>query len=315
MNRQADNMNSNDSKKFRSGFVTLAGRPNVGKSTLMNRILGEKVAIVSPKPQTTRNRLLGIKHVDDRGQIVFIDTPGIHKAQGRLNRQMVEYAYDAMNDADILVLMIDAIKTDLNRGMSPVDVQILGRLAKLDKPIFLIINKVDKVKKTELLPFLDKVKDLHPFAAIFPISALRGVGADDVVEALLERLPEGSELFPKDQITDLTMRFLAAEVIREKILLFCHEEIPYSVAIEIERFLEMDDGKRVHIDAAVFVERDSQKGIIIGKGGQMLTRIGSEARKDLEKMFDMKVGLKLFIKEERNWTENPYSLRRFGYGK
>jgi len=304
-------------EEFHSGFVTLVGRPNVGKSTLMNRILGEKIAIVSPKPQTTRNRIIGVRHFEGEGQIVFVDTPGIHKAQGSLNRVMVEYAYEAMTEADVVLFMIDGEKTDFKRGcgMAPADVDILEHLKQLTKPIFLIINKVDKVNKPDLLPFLATVGQLHDFADIFPVSATKGSGVADLEKALLARMPVGPHYYPEDQLSDISLRFMASEIIREKVLIFTHKEVPYSVAVEIETFKEYDEGRKVHIDATIFVERDSQKGIIIGQGGQMLTRIGSLARKDMETAFNMEVGLKLFVKVERDWTEIPGLLRRFGYGK
>jgi len=306
--------NTKDIGDFHSGFVTLVGRPNVGKSTLMNRILGEKIAIVSPKPQTTRNRIVGVKHFENEGQIIFVDTPGIHKAQGSLNRLMVDYAYEAMKEADVVLFMIDGEKTDLKRGLMPADTAILEHLRSLNVPIFLIINKVDKVNKPDLLPFLATVSQLHNFAEIFPVSATKGSGIADLERTLLARMPQGPHYYPPDQLSDISLRFMASEIIREKVLIFTHKEVPYSVAVEIETFKEFDEGRKAHIDAAIILERESQKGIVIGQGGQMLTRIGSEAHKDMEAAFDMEVGLKLFVKVEKDWTEIPSQLRRFGYG-
>lgn len=306
---------------FRSGFIAIIGRPNVGKSTLLNRILGEKIAIVSRRPQTTRNRVLGVKHIVG-GQIVFIDTPGIHKGGGLLNEYMVREALSAIKDVDSILCIVEAsqsVEESLKRESF-----IIENLKERSVPVVLAINKVDTVGREVLLPLIRSYSELYPFKDIVPISAVTGEGVDNLLGLLGGALPEGPEFFPGDIVTDQPERFIAAEIIREKVFTFTNQEIPYSVAVTVERFEESgegeggegeegDRGSLISIGAVVNVERDSQKGIVIGKGGAMLKRIGSSARMELEGILGCKVFLELFVRVEKGWTKNPKKLKRLGY--
>ncbi len=309
---------------YRSGFVAIVGRPNVGKSTLLNRLIGEKLAIVSPKPQTTRNRVLGVLTRPDH-QIAFLDTPGIHRAKGALNRLMVETALSAIPEVDAVLFLIEAAV----RGDGSVDVGegnrlILQRLERAKKPVVLAINKIDALEKKWLLPIIDAYRRLFPFAEILPLSALEGDGVELLESRLAELLPEGPALFPEDMITDQAERFLVAELIREQILRHCREEVPYSTAVVVDHFDESEREPKapapkgrlaglLRIDATVFVERDSQKAIVIGKGGQMLKKIGAAARAEIERLLGAHVYLALLVKVERRWSERREALRRMGY--
>lgn len=304
---------NHDDAVYRSGFVAIIGRPNVGKSTLLNAILGERIAITTPKPQTTRNRILGVRHLE-RGQIVYLDTPGVHKAKGGLNKYMLDTAMATLAEADLVYLMVEAgpgfvDRPDLGEGNR----LILEAIASQNKPAFLVINKVDLVEKGKLLSFIDRVRELHPFKEIIPVSALLSDGVELLVAATEPHIPEGPPYYPGDTITDRTLRFIAAEIIREKALLSLRDEVPYSVGVEIETFKELEGGNRFHIDAALIVERESQKGIVIGKGGQTLKGIGTAARVDMERFFENPVGLKLFVKVRKNWTSDERALRDLGY--
>ena len=302
-----------DAKGYRSGFVTIVGRPNVGKSTLLNAILGERIAITTAKPQTTRQRILGVHHFDD-GQIVYLDTPGIHRAKGGLNKYMMETAMGTIADADLIYFMIEAGPKFINRSdLGEGNRKIMQTIARSGKPAFLIINKVDLVEKSDLLPYIDRIKGEIEFAEIFPISAKKKDGIQYLVNATLARIPEGPPYYPGDMITDRTMRVLASEIVREKTMILLQEELPYSTGVSIEQFKELGDGNRYHIEAVIYVERNSQKGIVIGKGASMLKNIGKKARVDLERFLDKPVGLKLFIKVKKDWTENPRSLKELGY--
>lgn len=302
-----------DNKGFRSGFVAIIGRPNVGKSTLLNSIIGEKIAITTHKPQTTRNRILGVHHYEE-GQIVYLDTPGIHKAKAGLNKYMLETAISSIADADVVYFMIEVGPKFLNKkDLGEGNKLILKTIGKYQKPCFLIINKVDLVDRKDLLPFVEKIKDAHEFEDIFMISALKNDGVNQLVTQTMNLIPEGPPYYPGDMITDRTMRFLAAEMIREKTLLMLKEEVPYSIGINITRFMEMDEGERYHIEANIYVERNSQKGIVIGKKGQTLKTIGERSRLDMEKYFEVPVGLKLYVKLKKDWTLNPRALSEFGY--
>jgi GTP-binding protein Era len=308
----------------RSGFVAIIGRPNVGKSTLLNRLIGEKLAIVSPKPQTTRNRVLGILTRPEY-QIAFLDTPGIHKAKGALNRLMVETALSAIPEVDAVLFLIEAaIRSDGNVDVGEGNQLILQRLAQAKKPVVLAINKIDALEKKWLLPIIDAYRRLYPFAEILPLSALQGDGVSLLEKRLAELLPEGPALFPEDMITDQAERFLVAELIREQILRHCREEVPYSTAVVVDHFDESEREPRtpapkgrlaglLRIDATVFVERDSQKAIVIGKGGQMLKKIGAAAREEIERLLGAHVYLALLVKVERRWSERREALRRMGY--
>lgn len=308
----------------RSGFAAIIGRPNVGKSTLLNRLIGEKLAIVSPKPQTTRNRVLGILTRPEY-QIAFLDTPGIHKAKGALNRLMVDTALSAIPEVDAVLFLIEAaIRSDGGVDVGEGNQLILQRLEKAKKPVVLAINKIDALEKKWLLPIIDAYRRLYPFAEILPLSALQGDGVDLLEKRLSELLPQGPALFPEDMITDQAERFLVAELIREQILRHCREEVPYSTAVVVDHFDESEREPRtpapkgrlaglLRIDATVFVERDSQKAIVIGKGGQMLKKIGAAARAEIERLLGAHVYLALLVKVERRWSERREALRRMGY--
>jgi GTP-binding protein Era len=292
---------------FKSGFISIIGRPNVGKSTLLNLLLGEKIAIVSDKPQTTRNRILGIKN-HPAGQIIFLDTPGIHRAQSRLNRSMVKVALATYSEVDGVCFMIEADRSDNDENDF-----ILETLTKIEKPVLLVINKIDLVPKGDLLPIMERYSRLRSFEQIIPISALLGDGVETFVDELLKILPEGPRLFPEDMITDLPERFLAAELIREKVFQLTQEEIPYATAVVVEDFKEREEKNLIVIRATIQVERESQKGILIGKRGRMLKEIGRLAREEIEALLGARVFLELWVKEEKNWREDPRALRRLGY--
>jgi GTPase len=290
-------------KKFTSGFVSIIGRPNVGKSTLMNTLLGEKIAIISDKPQTTRNRILGI--VNRPGaQIVFMDTPGIHKPIHKMNEHMVDTALRTYGEVDVILMIVEAA-TQPGAG----DKFIVETLAQVKTPVFLLINKVDLVEKERLLPLIREYSSLYSFAEIIPVSALRN-DLGDLVPSLLRRLPAGPQYFPDDQLTDQPERFIISELVREKIFELTKEEIPYSTAVIIEEMKEEPGITRIH--AVIYVERDSQKGIIIGSGGAMLKRVGTLARQDAENLLGTKIFLKLYVKVMKGWREDERVLRNIG---
>ena len=288
---------------FTSGFIALIGRPNVGKSTLLNCLLGEKVSIISDKPQTTRNRIRGILTLP-RAQAVFIDTPGIHKPLHRMNELMVQAAIRTCGEVDVILLLVEATERP---GTG--DKFIIESLASVKTPVFLVINKADLVDKERLLPLIAEYSALHPFAEIIPVSALRG-DLGKLLDAIVQRLPKGPKYFPDDQFTDQPERFIAAELIREKVFELTKEEIPYSSAVVIEQMKEETELTRIH--AVIFVDRDSQKGIIIGKNGAMLKEIGSRARRDMEKLLGVKVFLQLWVKVKKGWREDDRMLRNIG---
>ncbi len=290
-------------KKFKSGFVSIVGRPNTGKSTLLNSLLGEKIAIISDKPQTTRNRILGI--VNRPGtQMVFMDTPGIHKPMHKMNEFMVDTALRTYNEVDVILLIVEAT-TPPGGG----DLFIIETLSKVKTPVFLLINKIDLINKERLLPLMQEYSKLYPFAEIIPISALQN-DLGSLVEAVMNRLPAGPQYFPNDQITDQPERFIVAELVREKIFELTKEEIPYSTAVIIEEMKEEPDITRIH--AVIYVERDSQKGIVIGKNGSMLKQIGTLARQDAEKLLGTKIFLKLHVKVKKGWREDERMLKNIG---
>jgi len=292
---------------FKCGFISILGRPNVGKSTLFNRILGEKIAIVTEKPQTTRNRILGIKHVEG-GQMIFLDTPGLHKGRSALNQQMVQTAIASSREADILLFVIEATSPLIEK-----DRQMIESLKGNRGTPFLIINKIDCVRKQTLLPIIDQYQKLHPFQAILPISAITGEGIEILLKEIMEALPESPPYYPEDMITDQTERFLMSEVIREKVIEQTFQEIPYTTAVTIESFKEHPEKNLVVIQATIHVERISQKKILIGKGGQKLKQIGEMARKAMEAFLERKVFLELWVNVEKNWTQDPPALNRLGY--
>ena len=293
--------------EFKSGFVSLIGRPNTGKSTLLNLLLGEKIAIISSKPQTTRNRILGIKNLPT-GQIVFLDTPGVHHSRTKLNQAMVKVALATLQEVDVVCFLIEADRPDNEEN----DL-ILEDFKKVSKPVILVINKIDLVSKGRLLPIMERYSQLRSFEQIIPISALLGDGVDVLEDELLKILPEGPKFFPEDMITDLSERFLVAEFIREKVIQLTREEIPYSTAVEVEEFNEREEKNLIVIKATIQVERESQKGILIGEKGRMLKEIGRLAREEIEAFLGARVFLELWVKVEKNWREDPRALRRLGY--
>lgn len=290
---------------FKSGFVAIIGRPNAGKSTLVNTLVGRKVAIVSPRPQTTRNRIQGIVNRDN-AQIVLIDTPGIHKPDSVLSRQMMDEAEHALEGIDILSLIVDAT-AEFGAG----DRFVLEWLKRFHGPIFLLLNKVDRVRKPLLLLLIDRYRQASEFAEIFPVSALSGEGCADLVGAWLARLPEAPPYFPEDQFTDQPERFLAAEIVREKAIYATREEIPHAVAVLVDSFEESEE--LIKIRATIYVERDGQKGILIGKGGEMIKKIGTEARKELESILGARIFLDLFVKVQANWRQSPALVRQLDW--
>jgi len=293
---------------FHSGYVALAGAPNAGKSTLLNRILGQKISITSSKPQTTRNRILGVCHRPG-AQIIFLDTPGIFAAKDRLNLKIVDTALAALGDADVILAVADTADPE-----PEAETYLVRQIQSLARPVVLALNKIDLIQDKEaLLEKIARWSGQHEYEAVVPVSAQEGTQLEDLVAALIRALPEGPPFFPEDTLTDLPERFIAAELIREKVFRFTGEEIPYATAVTVESFKTTEDGKRVNIQATIHVERDSQKGIIIGKGGIMLKKIGTEARSEIEQMIGAKAFLKLFVRVEKNWRKNPNAIERFGY--
>ncbi len=299
----------NTNANFKSGFVTLIGRPNVGKSTLMNRLIGQKIAITSNKPQTTRNRIQTV-YTDERGQVVFLDTPGIHKAKNKLGEYMVNVAERTLKEVDVVLWLVEP-STFIGAG----EQHIAAQLKTIKTPIVLVINKVDTVKKEEILKFIDAYKDICEFADIVPVSALKGQNTDTVLEVIFKYLPYGPAFYDEDTVTDQPQRQIVAEMIREKALRSLDEEIPHGIAVTIEKMKERPGGKVVDIEATIICERDSHKGIIIGKGGAMLKKIGSAARFEIERMMEMKVNLQIWVKVRKDWRDSDLFMKNFGYDK
>ncbi len=291
----------------KAGYISILGRPNVGKSTLFNRLVGDKIAIVSKRPQTTRNRILGIKNMEN-AQLIFLDTPGIHEGRSPLNRRMVETAIASGQDADVLLFLVEASSPLLDK-----DRKMIESLKGSPGVPLLIINKIDLVKKGTLLPMIDQYQKLHAFQEIIPVSAATGEGADIVLKSILNVLPESPPYFPEDIMTDHTERFLVSEIIREKVIQQAYQEIPYSTAVTIESFKEQPEKNLVVIQGTIHVERDSQKKILIGRGGQKLKSIGEAARKEIEALLETRVFLELWVHVEKNWTQDPRALDRLGY--
>jgi len=291
---------------FKSGFVALVGRPNAGKSTLLNKLIGQKIAIISDKPQTTRNRIAGVLTKEDF-QVVFLDTPGIHKPQDQLGKVMVNTSLDTLREVDVIYYLIDAT-VPFGGG----EAFIIEKLQKVTTPIFLLLNKIDQINKPELLPLIDFYQQKGSWAGIIPISALKGENLVSLLDSTVSLLPEGPQYYPEDDITDQPERMIAAELIREKILLTTREEIPHSVAVVIDLMEERSDNL-LYLGATVYVERDSQKAIIIGKKGEMLKKIGSLARIELEGLLGNHVFLELWVKVKANWRNNRQSIRVLGY--
>ena len=297
--------NSEITKNFRSGYVSIIGRPNVGKSTLLNSILGEKIAIVTPKPQTTRNKIMGIKTLPD-AQIIFIDTPGIHRPRHKLGETMVRTALEALNEVDVILFMVEPYEP--GKG----DRAIIDLLKRVQSPVFLLINKIDIVKKSDILLIIDHFKGLYPFKEIIPVSAIKQDGISLLIKTIHDYLPSGPTYYPDDLITDQMERFMVSEIIREKAMDMTEEELPYSVAVEVAGWKEREDGL-ISISCNIYVEREGQKAIIIGKRGAMLKSIGSAARVDIEKLLNTKVFLELWVKVKKNWRNDKQLLNELGY--
>lgn len=291
-------------QKFHSGYVSIIGRPNVGKSTLLNGILGEKISIVTSKPQTTRNRILGIKNLKN-AQVIFIDTPGIHTPKTKLGGFMVKEAKESLKEVDLVLFMTDP------HPPTPKEEGIVKIFSKLDKPVFLLINKIDTVKKSKVLPVIDEYSRLYPFREIIPISALKGDGIDLLLKKVIEYLPEGPRYYPEDLITDQLERFMVSEIIREKVMEETEEEVPHAIAVEIVNWEEPKEGS-IHISANIWVEREGQKGIIIGKQGQRLKKIGTAARLDIEKLLNARIFLELWVKIKKDWRSDMRAITELG---
>ncbi len=296
-------------EQFLSGYIAIIGRPNVGKSTLLNRILGQKIAITSNKPQTTRNRILGIYNFSG-GQALFVDTPGIHKAKGKLNRFMVDQAVGACADVDLIFFLVEA--NDIpGRG----DEYILKLLEKSAAPVFLIINKIDLVKPPELLRLIQQYSERFDFAQVIPISAHKGDGVPQMLQAVEPYLPSGPQYYPDDLVTDQPEKFIVAEMVREKIMRTTSEEIPYGIGVKVDTFTEKPEKNLVVIQATIHVERDSHKKIIVGKGGQKIKSIGQSARREIERLLGTRVFLELFVRVDKDWSQSERMLRELGYSK
>ena len=295
-------------KSYKSGFATLIGRPNVGKSTLMNHLIGQKIAITSNKPQTTRNRIQTV-YTDEKGQIVFLDTPGIHKAKNKLGEYMVNVAENTLKEVDVILWLVEPT-TFIGAG----ERHIAEQLSKIKTPVILVINKIDTVKsKEEILTFIAAYKDILNFAEIIPVSALKELNIEDVKSSIFKYLPAGPQFYDEDTVTDQPMRQIAAELIREKALRMLDDEIPHGIAVVIDQMKERPNGIIDDIDATIICERDSHKGIIIGKGGSMLKRIGTAARMEIENLMDTKVNLKLWVKVRREWRDSDMYMKNYGY--
>ncbi|MFC0188144.1 GTPase Era [Fictibacillus aquaticus] len=296
-------------ENYKSGFVTIIGRPNVGKSTLLNKVIGQKIAIMSDKPQTTRNKIQAVYTRED-AQVVFIDTPGIHKPKHKLGDFMTKIAQQTLNEVDLILFVINA-----DEGYGRGDQFIIDRLENVQSPIFLVVNKIDLVHPDKLLPLIDDYRKKLNVAEVIPISALQGNNVSTLMDQILSYMEEGPQYYPEDQVTDHPERFITAELIREKALHLTREEVPHSIAVVIEQMKEREGGRAVFVQAAIIVERDSQKGIVIGKGGKMLKEIGQRARKDIETLLGTKVFLELFVKVQTDWRNKQKQLREFGFSQ
>ncbi len=299
-------MKQETNKTFRSGFAAIIGRPNVGKSTLMNHLIGQKIAIMSDKPQTTRNKIHGV-YTTENVQIVFLDTPGIHKPQSKLGNYMMKSAESALKEVEVALFLID-----VSEGIGGGDRFIIEQLKKTNTPVFLVMNKIDKVEPEALLPIITQYAELYPFAEVVPVSALNGNNVSTLVEQLVKYMPPGPQYYPADQVTDHPEQFVCAELIREKILHKTREEIPHSIAVTIEDMRVQENGV-VYIGAVIFVERDSQKGIIIGKKGELLKEVGKEARHDIEALLGSKTFLELWVKVKKDWRNHERVLKDLGF--
>lgn len=297
-------------ESFKSGFVTIIGRPNVGKSTLMNHLIGQKIAITSKKPQTTRNKIQTVYTDMNRGQIVFLDTPGIHQAKNKLGEYMVNVAERTLNEVDVILWLVEP-STFIGAG----EQHIAEQLKKTNTPVILVINKVDTVDKEKILEYIDRYRKIYDFAEIIPVSALRNINLDDVIDMIYKYLPYGPQFYDEDTVTDQPERAIVAEIIREKALHALDEEIPHGIAVSIDQMKQRKGQNFFDIDATIVCEKDSHKGIIIGKGGSMLKKIGSNARYEIERMLDAKVNLKLWVKVKKDWRDSDFLMKNFGYDK
>ncbi|WP_430509789.1 GTPase Era [Gottfriedia solisilvae] len=294
-------------ESYKSGFVSIIGRPNVGKSTFLNRVIGQKIAIMSDKPQTTRNKIQGV-YTEDDAQIVFIDTPGIHKPKHKLGDFMVKVAQESIKDVDATLFMVNA-----DEGFGRGDEFIIEKLQGTRSPVILVINKIDMIHPEELFNIITKYKDLYEFAEIVPISALQGNNVDRLLEVIKKYLPEGPQYYPANQVTDHPERFIISELIREKVLHLTREEVPHSIAVIIEQIERRPEGNAIYVNATIVVERSSQKGIIIGKQGSMLKEVGKRARLDIQNLLDTKVFLELWVKVQKDWRNRMSQLRDLGF--
>ena len=298
-----------ENRAYKSGFVTLIGRPNVGKSTLMNHLIGQKIAITSNKPQTTRNRIQTV-YTSETGQIVFVDTPGIHKAKNKLGEYMINVAERTLQEVDVVLWLVEPT-TFIGAG----ERHIAEQLQKVKTPVILIINKVDTVKKEEILTAIDTYRTIYDFAEIIPVSALKGDNTQTILDMIFKYLPYGPQFYDEDTVTDQPQRQIVAELIREKALRSLDEEIPHGIAVSIEKMRERKGQKIIDIEATIICERDSHKGIIIGKQGAMLRKIGSAARREIENMMEEKVNLQLWVKVKKDWRDSDFMIKNFGYDK
>ena len=297
------------SEQKKSGFVTLVGRPNVGKSTLMNRLIGQKIAITSHRPQTTRNKIQTV-YTCDRGQIVFVDTPGIHKAKNKLGEYMVNVAEKTLKEVDVVLWLVEP-----SDRVGAGDQHIANQLKNINTPVVLVINKIDMVKKDQVFGFIEAYRKLMDFADIVPVSALKGSNEAELIDVIFKYLPYGPMFYDEDTVTDQPMRQIVSELIREKALKLLDEEIPHGIAVSIDKMKERPNGRVCDIDATIICERDSHKGIIIGKQGSMLKKIGSAARYEIERMLDAKVNLRLWVKVKKDWRDSDFLIKNFGYDK
>ncbi|MBM7691800.1 GTP-binding protein Era [Peribacillus deserti] len=302
-----NNMNENTSKNYKSGFISIIGRPNVGKSTYLNRVIGQKIAIMSDKPQTTRNKVQGVLTLND-AQMIFIDTPGIHKPKHKLGDFMMKVAQNTLKGVDLVLFMINA-----EEGFGRGDEFIIEKLKTITTPVFLVINKIDQIHPDELMPLIETYSSKLQFKEVVPISALQGNNVDTLLNQIKEFLPEGPQYYPADQVTDHPERFIISELIREKALHLTREEIPHSIAVVIDSIKREENSETVHVMATVIVERDSQKGIVIGKQGKMLKEIGQRARLDIENLLGSKVFLELWVKVQKDWRNKAGQLRDYGF--
>lgn len=296
-----------NNQAFKSGFISIIGRPNVGKSTFLNHVVGQKIAIMSDKPQTTRNKVQGVVTTED-SQMIYIDTPGIHKPKHRLGDFMVKVAKNTLSEVDIILFMVNATEK-----IGPGDRFIIDLLENTKKPVFLVINKIDLVHPDELLEIIVTYQSEYQFAEVVPISALNGNNTENLLSTLKKYLPEGPKYYPEDQVTDHPERFIISEFIREKVLHATREEIPHSVAVAIEKIERDEERDMINVMATIIVERDSQKGIVIGKQGSVLKKVGTEARKDIERLLGSKVFLELWVKVKKDWRNRPTNLKEFGF--